>query len=196
MSDNLTREELLKAIEPRSDQLNSDDLILGPITVTITKVRSGNAEQLAIIEIEGNPPRKPYKPCKTMLRILVEVFRDDTEQWIGQRMTLYRDPGATYGGHKVGGVRISHLSGLDAPRTFVVTVSRGKTQEVTIQPLASLTPEEQQFIEAVTHDFATAATLDILQGHGKVLAGKSEPVRNVLRPVYAARQKELESRGE
>jgi hypothetical protein len=190
MTDNPTPEQVRESIVPKSDQLNADDLVTGPITVTITKVSRGDREQPITVEIEGH---RPYKPCKIMRRVMVAIWSEESKEWIGQRMTLYCDPTVMWGGVKVGGIRISHMTGLEAPRPFLLTTGRGKKQDVTIHPIASLTPEDQQFIGAVTDDLAAAATLDELQGHGKVLASKSKPVQDALRPVYAKRLAELKS---
>ena len=39
--------DLTPTLAPKSNQLNSDDLIAGPRTITITSVVAGNAEQPA-----------------------------------------------------------------------------------------------------------------------------------------------------
>ncbi len=198
MNKNPTPEEVRASIVPKSDQLNADDLLIGPITVTITGVSRGDKEQPIFIEVEGH---QPYKPCKTMRRLLVAVFSDDPKQWIGQRMTLYCDPDVKWGGVKIGGIRISHLSGLENPRTFLQTTSRGKRAEVTIQPLpstpaddpiASLTAEDEEFVATATYDLATSASIEELKGYGETLKTKSKPVQDLLRPIYAKRQEELQ----
>ena len=131
-----TPEEVRDSIVPKSDQLNADDLLTGPITVTIQKVRRGDKDQPVVVEITGH---RPYKPCKTMRRVLVATFSADPKAWIGQQMTLYCDPNVIFGGVKVGGIRISHLTGLTHPRTFMLTQGRGKRSEVTIYPLSTPT---------------------------------------------------------
>jgi len=144
MSDALTQQEALKSIEPRSDQLNADDLLTGPITVTITNVRRGDKDQPVIVEIEGH---QPFKPCKTMRRVLIATFSDDPKQWVGQRMTLYCDPDVLWAGVRVGGIRISHLSGMTSPTKFLITQTRGKRVEVTISPIVdkpSVNPQKPQ----------------------------------------------------
>jgi len=185
----LTEAQVRESIVPKSDQLNADDLIAGPITATVTKVRRGDKEQPVIVEIEGH---RPYKPCKTMRRILVAAWTDDAKKWIGQRMTLFCDPDVKWGGVKVGGIRISHLSGIDAQRPYSVTVSRGVRKEVTIKPIATLTPDEQKFVTVATGELAAVERLDQLKEHGRLLANKSKPVQDALRPVYAKRLKELQ----
>ncbi len=188
MNENPTPDEVRASIVPKSDQLNADDLLLGPITVTITKVRKGDREQPIVVEVEGH---QPYKPCKTMRRILIAVFSDDPKHWVGQQMTLYCDPDVMFGGVKVGGIRISHLSGLDTPRAFALTKSRGKRKEVTVRPIAKLSPEDQNFISEATEELATAESLGVLNGYGEVLKTKPKSVQDALRPLYAKRLNEL-----
>ena len=44
---------LREAIKPRSDQLNYDDLVAGPITVKVVGLAKGSKEQPVVIKIEG-----------------------------------------------------------------------------------------------------------------------------------------------
>ena len=60
---------IAKSIVPKSDQLNAEDLLSGAITVTVQDVKQGTADQPIAIIIDGN--RQPYKPCKTMRKVLV-----------------------------------------------------------------------------------------------------------------------------
>ena len=61
----LTHEDLMQAMEAKSDQLNAVDLIAGPITVKIVGARRGDdKKQLVVLDIEGYEG-KPWKPCKT-----------------------------------------------------------------------------------------------------------------------------------
>ena len=189
MSDNPTPEEVRASIVPKSDQLNADDLTMGPITVTITGVRRGDREQPIIVELEGH---RPYKPCKTMRRILIATFSDDPAGWIGQRMTLYRDPDVLWAGVKVGGIRISHLSGLSKAKTYVVTQSKGKRVEVLIQPIASLSPEDLEAADRAAIEIAKADTMEVLKAVGFVVKQQSKAVQDAVRPLYAKRRLELQ----
>ena len=56
--------DITDTIKPKSDQLNADDLISGPITVKIVKVSKVSGDQPIVIEIEGD--YQPFKPCKSM----------------------------------------------------------------------------------------------------------------------------------
>ena len=187
---NPTPDEVRASIVPKSDQLNADDLLIGPITVTITKVRRGDKEQPIIVELED---RRPYKPCKTMRRILIAVFSDDPKTWSGQRMTLYCDPDVLWGGVKIGGIRISHLSGLEHPRTFMLTKSRGKRAEVTINPIVNtLSAEDAQTIKMAEENIAGATSLEEMAGIAETMKTMPDVVKETIRPVYAQRKKELE----
>lgn len=126
--------DLGPTIAPRSDQLNSDDLIAGPITITITKVSAGNAEQPINVHYEGDGG-KPYKPGKSMRRVLVHAWGRQGDAYVGRKMTLYRDPTVQFGGIAVGGIRISHMSHIDRDFTMGLTVKRGSKKEHSVKVL-------------------------------------------------------------
>jgi len=183
-----TPEEVRASIVPSSTQLNADDLISGPITVTITGVRRGTKEQPIVVEIDGH---KPYLPCKSMRRVLIAQYSDDPKAWIGQRLTLYRDESVLWAGVRVGGIRISHMSGLDKPKTFLITVGRGKRTQVEIKPIA-ISVSDQAYIEDAKSEIARADSMEVLKTIGFVLKTSSKAVQDAVRPVYAKRQKELQ----
>ena len=184
-----TPEEIRASIVPKSDQLNVDDLVTGPVTVKITAVRRGDREQPIVIELEGHPCR-PYKPCKTMRRVLIAAYSDDPKMWVGKLMTLYVDPEVTWGGVKVGGIRISHLSGLDEPKTYLLTKARGKRSEVTIYPIDQ---DEEQYIASVALVIGACETREELNALGADIKTKSKAVQDRLRPLYAERLEQLTS---
>jgi hypothetical protein len=133
-------------IIPKSDQTNSDDLIAGPRTIRITEVKAGSTpEQPVSIFYEGDNGR-PYKPCKSMRRVLISMWGDDSTHYIGQRLTLARDPDVKFGGDVVGGIRISHASGIDGGMTIALTVTRGKRKPYSVLPLKD---EPKQPTEAI-----------------------------------------------
>ena len=190
MTDDPTKEEVSKSIEPRSDQLNAEDCaVTGPITVMVTGVRRGSKEQPIVIELEGRD--RPFKPCKTCRRVLIALWSNDPKQWVGQQLTIYTDPEVVFGGIKVGGLRISHATGIDKIQNFMFTKTRGKKAEVVIKPIASLTPDEAQYVIVVTGELANTKTEEALKGHGEMLKSKSKSVQDALRPVYKARLEEL-----
>jgi len=129
----MSNESLVDTIIPKSDQLNADDLIAGPITVTVEGVkRSSSPDQPIDILISGH---RPFRPCKSMRRVLISVWGDKGSEWIGQSMTLYRDESVKYGGVAVGGIRISHVTGIDKRRDLMLTSTRSKREMYTVNPL-------------------------------------------------------------
>lgn len=127
--------DLAKTIAPKSDQLNADDLIAGPITITITRVRGcDEPDQPVAVHFEGDDG-KPYKPCKSMRRVMVHCWGPDGNTYAGRRMTLYRDENVQFGGIKVGGIRISHLSHIEREMTMALTATRAKRAPYTVKPL-------------------------------------------------------------
>ena len=132
---------LMDTVQPKSDQLNYDDLVGGPITTKIVGLKAGNAEQPVILEIEGH---RPYKPCKSMRRVLIAAWGDKGRDWMRKSMTLYGDPKIKFGGVEVGGIRISHLSGIDKPLKLLLTTTRSKRSEYTVLPLDAGPQPRQQ----------------------------------------------------
>lgn len=127
--------DLTDSIVPKSDQLNADDLMSGPRTVTISEVRRGNAEQPVDVVLTEFGPGRPFKPCKSMRRVMVAAWGAESSAYIGKRMTLYRDPGVKFGGQEMGGIRISHMSGIERRLPLALTVTRGKRAPYIVEPL-------------------------------------------------------------
>lgn len=126
--------DLTTSIEPNSDQVNAEDLIGGPRTITITGVEAGTKDQPVFIhtaEYEG----RTYRPAKSMRRVLVAAWGQDSSVYIGRRITIYNDPHVKWAGQEVGGVRISHLSNITEPMTVALTVTRGKRAPFVVEPL-------------------------------------------------------------
>lgn len=123
-------------IEKKTDQLNYEDF-LGGITrmVTIAGVKAGTREQQYDVAIEGDP--RAWRPAVTVLKLLVEAWGDDATTWVGRRAVLYGDPEVKFGRDKVGGIRVSHLSHIDAPLSVMLTETRGKRALHTVQPLTT-----------------------------------------------------------
>jgi len=139
--------KLTNTIIPKSDQLNSDDLISGPITIEITSVKEGSADQPVNVNYVGGEGR-PYKPSKGMRRVLVKAWGDEGDNYVGKTVTLYNNPKVRWAGKEEGGIQISHMSDLknDKPFSMMLTISRGKRELFKVQPIitkptVALTPE-------------------------------------------------------
>ncbi len=136
---------MLDTIIPKSDQLNADDLIGGVLKIIkVTAVsRCKEPEQPIAIGFEGDNG-KPYKPGKSMRRVLVNVWGPDGAAYIGRSMELYRDDTVKFGGMEVGGIRISRMSNIDKPVTMALTATRASRKPFTVRPLAETKTETRK----------------------------------------------------
>ena len=126
--------DISKTLEPKSDQQNFDDYVTGPKTVTVTEAKVVGGEQPVEIHLAEFPGR-PYKPGKSMRRVLAKCWGPESSAYAGRRLTLYGDPDVRFGGQKVGGIRIRALSDLDGPIEINLTVTRGHRSPFVVQPL-------------------------------------------------------------
>lgn len=118
--------DLRPTIIPKSDQLNADQLIGGPMTITVTDVRVGSSDDQPIsVHYQGDAGR-PFKPCKTMRKVLIFAWGPDGREWIGRSMTVYNDPQVRFGGAEVGGIRISHMTDIERDIEVSLTATKGK----------------------------------------------------------------------
>lgn len=129
---------LRDTIVPKSDQLNAEQLLSAPMTILVTDVKRGSGVDQPVIVSYLNDEGRPYKPCKTCRKILIFAWGDDGSEWIGKRMTLYCDPDIKFGGVKVGGIRISHLSNIERDMAVSLNVTKGKKGEFIIKKLADI----------------------------------------------------------
>jgi hypothetical protein len=149
--------DLTESIAPRSDQVNADDLIAGPITYTVREVVQGKAEQpfdFLLVETD-----RAYRPSKTMRRVIVNAWGPEAANYAGRVLTLYREPSIKFGGTVVGGIRIAAMSHLkdDKPVEVLAQVTRGKREKFVVQPITEVarlrhewktaTPERRTQIE-------------------------------------------------
>lgn len=141
--------DLTESIQPRSDQVNADDLIAGPITYTIREVIQGKAESpfdFMLVETD-----RAYRPSKTMRRVIVNAWGAEAANYAGRRLTLYREPSIKFGGQTVGGIRVSHMSHIDSRAEILVQTTRGKREKFSVDPLPELSP-----VEALRNEWKTA----------------------------------------
>lgn len=126
--------DMSAAIVPKSDQINADDLLSGPITIKISSVKvSPGTEQPVSIFFDGSD--KAYRCCKSMARVLVTTWGADSSKYVGRSLTLYCDPKVKWGGMEVGGIRISHMSDISSPLTMALTATRGSRKPFTVRPI-------------------------------------------------------------
>ncbi|WP_333571346.1 hypothetical protein [Sphingomonas sp.] len=182
--------DMSAVIVAKSDQWNADDFAAGPRTFTIEDVaiRPGT-EQPVQIKLAGSD--KFFRPCKTVSRVLVAAWGADANTYRGRSLTLYTDPGVTWGGMKVGGIRVSHMSDLERPLVIALQEKKGSRKMTTVQPLKEAPrpqPAEDRaakwaagFVSAV-ENAADLEALDALKVQHK---GKLDDLTNK-RPELAA----------
>lgn len=137
MSSKATVTNLAPTIIPKSNQLNAEQLLSGPMTIKITDVTvSDTPDQPVNIHYE-NENGRPFKPCKTVRKILLFAWGDDGTKWIGRSMTLFNDPEVKWAGVKVGGIRISHMSDIESDIQLQLTATRGKKEPFVIKRLGA-----------------------------------------------------------
>lgn len=165
----------LQDLQAKSDQMNAIDFIK-PMVFKISKVGYfPKQEQPILLHLEGYDGR-PYKPCKSMLRGITQVWGMDETKWVGNMLELYCDPSVKWAGKEHGGIRISAVSGIKEPFEFTVQLNRSqrKIQKWNVIPDdQAITREfvvthfEADIAEAETNDSITAILADVRKDFGE-----------------------------
>ncbi len=142
-------------IKKKTDQLNFEDFLGGVTrTVTITGYRELNGEQDCEISIAED--KRFWRPPVTVVKQLTALWGDESDEWIGRRVTLAGDPDVMFGGQKVGGIRLTQMSDIgDKPVSMQLTITRGKKRTFTVQPLME-SPAPDPRIAALRAEWPTA----------------------------------------
>ena len=151
--------DMTATIAPKSDQLNADDLISGPVTVTISEVKKGSPEQpvdVVLVEFPG----RAYRPSKSMRRVMVTAWGAEASAYAGHRLTLVRNPEITFGRDKVGGIEIAAMSHIEKSLTVALTATRGKRKNFTVTPLAA---QNEALVAKHLAELSAATTIAELQ---------------------------------
>lgn len=201
---NIQQNRIDMAIEPKSDQINYDDFLVGSKNITITDVKStGNRTDAQPISVHyQGDGGKPFKPCKSMRRVMVRVWGDDPAKYIDRSMTLFGDQDVIFAGKKVGGIRISHMSHMDAEINVPLSASKTKRVLYRVSPL-KVDTVDQGFIDDVESAALVAANLgtDKLRAHynnlpedeKSIIGKKLNELKDIAVKVGAAPKKETES---
>lgn len=179
--------DLRPTIVPKSDQLNAEQLLGGSMTLTVTGVQvSSSPEQPVVVHYEGDAGR-PFKPCKTMRKLLVFAWGPDGSQWAGRSMIVYNDPSVKFGGDEVGGIRISHLSHIPKAIEVSLTSTRGKKA---LYRVALLENEDAKALTAIRAAQTQEALKDVFGKAWKAI--RSDVRRATLKQAYDQRHAELQ----
>ena len=162
--------DISHTIIAKSDQLNAGDLAQ-PIVVEVRAVRVTGDEQPVVVEIGDG--HQPWKPCKGMRRLLAKCWGTNTDTWTGHRVELYTDPNVTWAGERVGGIRVSAISGISSPMRYVMRTSKKGTTSYDVKPLQRGTsPAEarEKFLAYAAGKGVEREQIDaFLQHHGTAL---------------------------
>jgi hypothetical protein len=175
--------DISHTIIPKSDQLNADDLIGKTMTITITEVKLKNDPAQPISLHYENDNKKPYKPCKGMRRVIVQLWGSDSSKYAGRKLTLYRDADVFFGKEKVGGIRISHASHIEKETDLAITVSRGLRKKTTIKPIGSYEKPKQKEVDFTPYlaKINEAKNIDELVEVWKSLGASIQSIPQVLK---------------
>jgi len=163
------REDLLdvtEAMEAKSDQLNAIDLIAEPKTITITAIKKGTEQQKVVVRFEGDN-NKPWMANKGQTRAMATLWGSKTPAWIGQKLTLYREPTVLYRGDDAGGIRISHATGINAKTKIKLVIAKGRMVDMWVEPLNAkprnaLSDEQLTSISQMIVDAQNMAELSVV----------------------------------
>jgi hypothetical protein len=145
--------DITDSLAPTSDQLDAIDLMTGPRTFTVEKVTKNNAEQPYNVHLVEFP--RVWRPGKNMRRVLAACWGVDASKWTGRRVTLFMDPDVTFGKEKPGGTRIAAVSHIDGAKTVTLMVTRGKTAQYRVEPIAEADPTPTVAVIAAEGDKET-----------------------------------------
>ncbi|MDE9528139.1 hypothetical protein [Xenorhabdus bovienii] len=188
---------LSNTIIPKSDQLNFDDVQTESITAVIKSVRAGTNDQPVFIDLVGYDGR-PYKPSKSMRRVLISGWGADGHSWVGKALTLIADPTVRYGGVAVGGIKVYAISDIEADYSMMLPVSRGKRVEHRVKKLEASRTRQSDPQEILNRFTAQANEMGIgrleeaYRWAENALANHTEH-KEKMTEVYNIRRSELES---
>jgi hypothetical protein len=158
--------DITDTLAPKSDQLDAVDLAAtGPQTFTITRVDIKAGDQPANIHLAEFP--RPWRPNLNTRRILGQAWgKSEGGAYEGRRVTLFYDPDVEFGGSRVGGVRISHMSHLPGGKPFsaLILPKKGRSETVIIKPLPETAPARPARAPEPAADIATSTDVAALRG--------------------------------
>lgn len=188
---------MLDSVKPKSDQVNADWFISGPQTYEIERVAGNEANKEQPVNVWLKGVNVPYRPSKSMRRVLVAVLGADAAKYAGHKITLFNNPEIRFGGVQCGGIQISHMTGLEKATTLMLTSSRSKKSPFVVKPLIEAQPQQPQQ-PAIDEPAVLQAASDAAR-NGKDAFNQwwkdNEPLRNIVRPMLDDLKKLVEESG-
>lgn len=156
--------DVSEVLAPNSQQLDNIELRgKGPQVFTVARVdvRTPGTDQPLIVHLVEFP--RPWKPGKTMGRVLAHCWGRESDNWPGKQVELYADESIKFGNETPGGTRISRVSHIDKPQQVPVLLSQGRPGFYKVEPL----PESAQQptpVEPTAEEIAACTDKAELQG--------------------------------
>ena len=128
--------DVSEVLAPKSDQLDNIELRgKGPQVFTVTRVdvREPGTDQPLVVHLAEFP--RPWKPGKTMGRVLAHCWGRESDNWPGKRVELFADEKVKFGNDTPGGTRISRISHITEPQQVPVLLGQGRPGWYKVDPL-------------------------------------------------------------
>ena len=109
----------------KSAQLNAADLPRPRIFRILAVTDGPSHEQPVDVRLDGWPT--PWRPCKSMRRVLAAAWGAESGVWVGRSVELYCDAEVLWAGERAGGIRIAALSDIP-PAGIEVVLRASKTK--------------------------------------------------------------------
>ncbi len=172
----------------KSDQFNADDLHGSELLVTVdaVQIRAGT-EQPITVKLKGQT--KVFRPCKTVARIMKAAWGPDSAVYPGRSMLLFTDPDVTWGGMKVGGIRVRAISHISDALVIALQEKKGSKKITTVRPLVVDAVNEGLTVQDAEQRLRSAATLEELRAAW--IKRDMEPHRERLQSVLDERKAAL-----
>jgi hypothetical protein len=154
--------DISNTLAAKSNQLNAVDLPRPRVFCILGVSVNNTADQPVDVRLDGWP--HPWKPCKTVRRILAAAWGTESSEWLGRSVELYCDPDVLWAGERAGGIRVAALSDIPTGGIEVVSRTSRKNSSAarfrrleTVDPLIAVAAERSEDV-AVTEAAIAVAT--------------------------------------
>jgi len=134
-----------------------------------------------------------------MIRVMRALWGDTAAAWVGNSVTVYNDPEVKYGGVKVGGIRISHATGIQKDVVLALTATKGQRKPYQVKPLvvapvvddsavklAAATKRAEQIIREIDACTTQELVLAVLDREAPVMNKYAEHYKDLSKKVNDA----------
>lgn len=158
-------------LAPNSTQLDAVDLLGGPRTFTVKRVTKTGGEQPLNVYFEEFD--RPWRPGKNQRRVLGNVWGTKYGVWTGRRLTVCCDQSVEYGGKKVGGIRVTHMSHITERTGTPIIPTRGKADIYNVDPLREAAPDPAAALRLEWQDASPERRAEIEAEVARLKGGQS-----------------------